>query len=377
MDNIIQIVTRISPAGLGFANFAEAMMFAPESELPVGFDPDTFREYTSLTALAVDFDATTETNKAVSRWLGGVPATSKIKVWGVDVTDATWNITLDKARNVVWWFWSFFTAAVYADVTGDVLEIGSWSNDNEAWFQNCQTGASATAIRDPNNTTDVATALTTLGYRYAATFAHFTDPYAGIALTKWFAAVNYSAIKSTITGEYKKLSGVAAEDLTDTEYGAMTQDTKKSQFYSVVDLQGSTDSGRVINSFSHSSFGEFMDDVINLAAFVNNLKVSLFNVMANQSTKLGQDPVNQSLIIGTARSVCEQYIANDYLGPRNYLDPDDGIEKFTVGYEILTKPEDILDLSDPDRAARKSAPLRIRIFRKGAIHQIPVDIDVF
>ena len=377
VDNIIQIVTRISPAGLGFANFAEAMMFAPESELPVGFDPDTFREYTSLTALAVDFPANTETHKAVSRWLGGIPATSKIKVWGTDVTDATWAITLDKARNVVWWFWSFFTAAVYADVTGDVLEIATWSNDNETFFQNCQTGASATAIRDPVVTTDVATVLTTSGPRYVATFAHFTDPYAGIALTKWFAAVNYSADKSTITGEYKKLSGVAAEDLTDTEYSAMTQATKKSQFYSLVDLQGSFDAGRVINSFSHSSFGEFMDDVINLAAFVNSLKVILFNTIANQTTKLGQDPVGQSVIIGSAKAVCEQYISNDYLGPRNYLDPDDGVNKFTVGYEILTQPEDILDLLEPDRDARKSAPLRIRIFRKGAIHQVPVDIDVF
>ncbi len=377
VDNIIKITTRISPAGLGFANFAEAMMFAPESELPVGFNKDTFREYTSLTALAVDFDATTETHKAVSRWLGGIPATSKIKVWGVDVTDATWAVTLDKARNVVWWFWSFFTAAVYADVTGDVLEIATWSNDNETFFQNCQTGASATAIRDPVVTTDVATVLTTAGHRYAATFAHFTDPYAGIALTKWFASVNYSADNSTITGEFKKLSGVAAEDLTDSEYGAMTQATKKSQFYTIVDLQGSTDAGRVINSFSHSSFGEFMDDVINLAAFVNNLKVILFNTIANQTTKLGQDPVGQSVLIGSAKSICEQYINNGYLGPRNYLDPDDGVNKFTVGYEILSKPEDILDLLQPDRDARKSAPLRIRIFRKGAIHEVPVDIDVF
>jgi hypothetical protein len=377
VDNIIKIVTRISPAGLGFANFAEAMMFAPESELPVGFDPDTFREYTSLTALAVDFPSGTETHTAVSKWLGGIPATSKIKVWGVDALDANWGITLDKARNVVWWFWSFFTAAVYADVTGDVLEIATWSNDNETFFMNCQTGVSATAIRDPIVTTDIATVLTTAGHRYAATFAHFTDPYAGIALTKWFAAVNYSADKSTITGEFKKLSGTAAEDLTDSEYGAMTQATKKAQFYTVVDLQGSVDNGRVINSFSHSTFGEFMDDVINLAAFVNALKVSLYNAIANQTTKLGQDPVGQSVLIGAAKSIGEQYINNDYLGPRNYLDPDDGIVKFTVGYEILTQPEDILDLSDPDRAARKSAPLRIRIFRKGAIHTVDVDVDVF
>ena len=78
-----------------------------------------------------------------------------------------------------------------------------------------------------------------------------------------------------------------------------------------------------------------------------------------------------------ARPTLAQYITNNYLGPRNYTDPDDGLEKYTVGYEILTKPEDILDLSDADRDARKSAAIRIRIFRAGAIHQVPVDVDVY
>lgn len=376
VDNIISINTRISPTGLGFANFAEALMFAPESELPVGFDVDTYREYTSISELAVDFDSTTETYKAMNRWLGGIPATSKVKVWAKADADATITITLNKARNVLWWYWSFFTKDIYA-VPATVIEIAEWSNSNESYFMNCQTAASATAIRDPGDTADIASTLTTSGYRLASTFAHFTDPYAGISLCKWFAAVNYSADNSTITGEYKKLSGVAAETLTATEYGAMTQLTKKAQFYSTVELQGSVDNGRVINSWSHSTFGEWMDDVVNLSAFVNAVKVELYNVIANALTKVGQDPVGQSLLIGRAKSTCERYVSNGYLGPRNYTDPDDGVDKFTEGYEILTKPEDILNLSDPDRADRKSAPLRIRVFRKGAIHQSIVDIDVF
>jgi hypothetical protein len=376
VNNIINIQTRISPAGLGFANFAKAVLFAPESELPVGFNTDTYREYTSMAALDDDFASTTEVYKAANRWLGGIPSSSNLTVYAVDDLDADWATTLGKARDQIWWFWSFFTAPIYADVA-QVAEIASWCNTFESYFMDCQTGANATAIRDPGDATDISTVLTTSGYRYASTFAHATDPYAGISLCKWFAGVNYSADKSTITGEYKKLSGVAAEDLTDTEYGAMTQATKKCMFYSVVELQGSVDSGRVINSYSHSSFGEFMDDVVNLAAFVNNLKVTLYNTIANSTTKVGQDPVGQSLLIGAARSICEQYIANDYLGPRNYTDPDDGVDKFTAGYEILTKPEDILDLSDADRDARKSAPLRIRVFRKGAIHAADISVDVY
>ena len=377
VDNIIPITTVISPNGLGFANFASALQFAPESELPVGFAVDTYRVYNSLPALAVDFPSTTETYKAQNRWLSGIPSTREIKVWGTADADANWTDTLNKARNVLWWFWSFFTDTVYADLAVVVPEIAQWHNTNKSYFMNCQTATSVVAIRDPNITSDISTTLTTDGVRFASTFSHATDPYAGISLCKWFAAVNYTADNSTITGEYKKLSGVAAEDLSDTEYNAMTKDTKKCQFYSLVDLQGSSDAGRVINSWSHSSFGEWMDDVVNLAAFENTLGVILYNTVANQITKLGQDPVGQSVLIGSARAVCQQYIQNGYLGPRNYIDPDDGIEKYTVGYEILTQAEDILNLIEPDRDARKSAPLRIRLFRKGAIHIVPVDVLVY
>lgn len=376
INDIAPISVRISPQGLGVANFGSACGFAPESELPVGFAVDTRRVYTTLTDLSVDFADTTETYKMARYWLAGTPRMNSLTIWATADADATWAATLNKARNEFWWFFSFFTAPVYA-VTADAEAIAEWCNDNESWFQNCQTGVNATAIRTPATTTDIATTLTTSGYRFAGTMAHATDAYAGIKLCVPFAKVNYSATNSTITGEGKVLSGVAGEDLTGTAYAAMKQDTKKCQFYTKVENKGSTDAGRAINTWSHSSYGEFMDDVINLSAFTNTLGVTLYNTVFNQTTKLGQDPVGQAVLIGSAKSVCEQYIANGYLGPRNYIDPDDGITKYTVGYEILTKPEDILNLTDIDRDARKSAPLRIRIFRKGAIHQAPVDVDVY
>lgn len=376
INNIVPINLSISPQGLGYANFGSATLFAPEAELPAGFEVDTRRVYTSLTDLSVDFASTTEVYKAASKWLGGTPSMSSLTVWGTDSTDTDWTTTLNKARNVFWWFFTFVTADVYASVS-DAEEIATWCNINESWFENCQTGTNATAIRDINSSSDIATTLTTNGIRYAGTMAHATDPYAGITLCKSFAKVNYTATNSTITGEGKVLSGVAGEDLTGTEYAAMKLPTKKCQFYTQVENKGSVDAGRVINSWSHSPFGEFMDDVINLAAFTNGIGVELYNTVFNQPTKLGQDPAGQATLIGAAKAFCEVYKTNGYLGPRIYIDPDDGEKKYTVGYEILTQPEDILNLTDPDRDARKSAPLRIRLFRKGAIHSAPVDLYVY
>ena len=377
INTIIDITTRISPSGLSLANFASYTLFAPESELPAGFEVDTRRTYSSISDVNADFATTTETYEAANSVLGGIPSTpSTITIYAVDGDDADWPTTLNKAYDTGWWFWTIMTESVLAS-NSDVLDIADWCETNQIMFPNNQTGTNATAVRDPNDDTDIASQLNALGYRNTYTFTHASDAYAGNALSKFFAAVNYSATNSTITGEYKKLSAVEAEDLSATEQSGMLQDTKNAIWYGTAELQGSTDQGRVFNSKTHSSYGEWIDDVVNLAAFVNALKVSLYNTIANSTTKIGQDTVGQALLIGQTRAICEQYISNGYLGERNYTDPDDAVDKYTRGYEILSTPEDILDISDEDRDARKSAPIQVRLFRKGAIHFVDVTVDVY
>lgn len=374
-SSIIQINTRIRPAGLGTANFASAMLFAPNAELIGGFTPDTYRTYYTLKDLAVDFPTTTETYKAANRWLGSTPATRQIYVYATAVADADFSVTLTKARTKIWWYWTMVTAPVYA-VGATVSIIATWCEANGSMFINNQTGAAATAIRT-NNASNIAKTLTTAGYRHVFTPTHATDPYAGNALAKHFAAVNYSADNSTITGEFKKSPGVVAEDIDSTSYANMLLATNKAVFYTVVDNQGSVDQGRWLNTYTHSTYGEYIDDVVNLDAFVNFMTTALYNSLAGQPTKLAQTPVGQAVLLGAARKVCQQFVSNGYLGPRNYINPDNGLDAYTIGFEILTKPEDILSLSDADRDARKSAPIRIRIFRAGAIHMVQVDIDVY
>ncbi|BAN16836.1 tail sheath [Edwardsiella phage PEi21] len=375
-SQIIPINVRISPAGLGTANFASTTLFAPQTEATssVGFSPDTYRDYYDIKDVATDFKTTTETYKAASKWLGGTPASRQLRIYLRATTDTDWPTTLNKVANKYWWYLTFVTATVYA-AKSDVQAIAEWCESANVMFINCQTGQNCTDIRDPSKSDDIASLLTTAGYRHTYTACHATDAYSGIYLAKWFAAVNYSADNSTITGEFKKSPGLAAESLTATEYNAMI--AKKACFYTLIDLQGSSDVGRWKNTVTHSTYGEEIANVVDLDAMVNALTVALYNTVSNQPTKLKQTPVGQAMLIGATRNVGEQYVRNGYLGPRNYLDPDDGQEKYTAGYEILTKPEDILNLSDADRNAHKSAPIRMRLFRSGSIWVVEVDVDVF
>ncbi|MGS1116021.1 DUF3383 family protein [Castellaniella sp. UC4442_H9] len=375
-DRIITVNARISPAGLGFANFGSITVFAAAADVTdnAQVTVDTRKTYLDIQEVADDFAETTETYKACAAWLGGTPKGRQLTVWMTAAADANITATLNKARDAFWWYWTVFTAPVLA-VPASVTAIAAWCEANASMMVNNQTGAAAAKIRAQNDTTDIATALTTLGYRHVFTACHATEAQAGTYLAKHFATVNYSADRSTITGEFKKSPGVAAEDLKGSEIVAM--EAKNATFYPIVELQGSQDVGRWLNTITHSTYKEYIDDVVNLDAFINTLTVRLYNALANVTTKLEQTPRGQAVLLATARQVGQQYIDNSYLGPRNYTDPDDGVDKYTIGFEILTIPEDILDLTPEDRGARLSAPIRMRLFRAGAIHKSIIDLDIY
>ncbi|MCY1458009.1 hypothetical protein D9M71_753530 [compost metagenome] len=144
----------------------------------------------------------------------------------------------------------------------------------------------------------------------------------------------------------------------------------------MVETGGEKDMGRVINSKTTSSFGEYIDDVFNLDAFVNFERVALYNALTKVPTKVRQTPPGQQTLINAACQVGEKFIGNGYLGDREYTDDQTGEEKLSRGYECLTKAEDILLISDAERGARGAAPIVMRIFRAGAIHAVDLTANV-
>ena len=381
-SNIINIVTRISPAGLSTADFGSAMIFADYDEHFGNVAPNTVATYTSLSDLAVDYPSSSEVYKCASVWFGTVPNPGKIQVYQMpnQDPDGTGSNTisiediLNQARQSYWWYFTFFNVKEYVDNVATFFDLADWGDQNDAMVPFCASGSLLPGIQDSGITNDICSALSTAGNRHCFSLASGSSDYAAVSLCAQFGSVLYSGQNTTITGEFKKLS-VAADDWSSTQTTTMIN--KKCAFYTKVDLQGSEDSGRVINAISFSSYGEWIDDIINLDAFVNSLKVALYNVLANQTTKLPQTPAGQQILISAANDIGQQYLDNGYLGPREYTDPDDGIKKQTVGFEVLTQPEDILTLSDADRADRKSAPIRMRVFKAGAIHHVDVTVDVY
>src|SRR5690625_4839687 len=136
----------------------------------------------------------------------------EVTIWMTDGDDATVTETLNKARDAYWWYWTIFTTPVLQN-GADVKAIAAWCEQNASMFINNQSGDEVNDIRSQNVTDDIASELTQLGNRHVFTAAHASNAHSGTYLAKHFAAVNYSADRSTITGEFKKSPGVLAEDL--------------------------------------------------------------------------------------------------------------------------------------------------------------------
>ncbi|GLO03299.1 hypothetical protein PPUJ13061_31970 [Pseudomonas putida] len=369
-ENIINIVTNIRAAGLGTANFGAGMVFADfDSSTDATFAEGSYRDYGGAAAVAADFNIASDPYLAALAWFSSIPKPLSLRIYLRQEDDSPVESMNDAINKRIWFYWYEFETTIRAN-DADVLAL-IVAGDAAGKFYAGTTNQAA--VRDPSLATDIVSKAKLQGSRRAFLLSHATAPYAGFELGAVFSRVNFNAANSTITGEFKKLPDITAEDLTITAYSAMKE--KGAPFYTVVETGGQVDNGRVINSKSTSSFGEFIDDVFNLDGFVNTLTVNVYNALAN-AKKLGQTPDGQQVLIDAASQVGQRYIDNGYLGPRTYTDGETGEEKLSDGWLMLSKADDILSILDSERSGRFSAPIRMRVFRAGAIHAVDITVDV-
>jgi hypothetical protein len=370
-ESIINITTLINSAGLGTSNFGAGMVFADfDSSSDETFIEGTYRDYGSASQVAADFDVASDPYKAALAWFSAVPKPKTLRIYLRVELDTPVESLNDAINKRIWFYWFEFETAIRAN-DADVLALAQAGDAAGKFFAYT---SNQSTVRDPSITTDIVSKAVTQGSRRMFVASHATELYEGFEIAAVFSRVNFNAANSTITGEFKKLPGIDAEDLTQTAYSAMKQ--KGAVFYTVVETGGEKDNGRVINSKTTSTYGEYIDDVFNLDAFTNFMTVALYNALAKVPTKLRQTPAGQQVLIDAAAQVGEKFIGNGYLGARLYLDDETGEEVLSRGYEILTKADDILLISDAERAARGAAPINMRIFRAGAIHTVDLTANV-
>ena len=380
VDNIIPVNVIISPSGLGYANFSSAFVFADQADLSadVTFAADTFRDYSTTSEVAEDFATDSDVYHIATRYFAQIPKPPQISVWMKDPLDTGIVDTLNKAADEAWRYHQFLKLSDFTEA--NALAVGDWgdANSRAIWAT-----FSAAGILDPQSDTDIMSVLQAKGNRHM--FAGFkssgqvaTDPtqaYAMCQLAAAFHKFRPNGQRTAITGEFQVLPGVMGDDLSTTAYNALT--AKNGVFFTQIELAGQTDNSRVINSKSMSSFGEFIDDVVNLDVLKNYLQVDGYNYIAGAGTKRPLDPRGYAGLLDVLGATCKKFFDNGVLGTGTYIDPIDGVTKVAdYGFVIMSKPEDVLNLSVADKRARKFPLTTIYVVLARAGHVAELNVNV-
>ncbi|WJV61000.1 DUF3383 family protein [Pectobacteriaceae bacterium C52] len=379
VDNIIPINLLLTPAGLGYADFSSAIVFADAADLVAGvtFSVDTFRDYRSVTDIVADFKTESDIYRIATRYFANIPKPPTITVWMKNADDTLLEI-INSANDRIWRYHYFFKNA---DVTAAILpDLSDWSDaaSHPLWLT-----FGADNIVDQNVTNDVISTLKAKGNRHVfagyksavSITADASQAYAMVQLAAAFHKFRPMGINTAITGEYQVLPGVSGDDLTTSAYNALK--AKNAVFFTQIELAGSTDNSRVINSKSMSSYGEFIDDVVNLDVLKNHIQVDGYNYIANAGSKRALTPRDYAGLLSAVSDTCKRFFDNGVLGTGSYVDPDDGQTKVAqFGFVLRSSPEDVLDMTSAQRKARVYPPTSILVILARAGHVAEININV-
>ncbi|TNV22830.1 DUF3383 domain-containing protein [Buttiauxella sp. B2] len=412
VDNIIPVNIILTATGLGYADFSSAFVFADAADLlsdpsktpllaengkklktkadkvlvlesPMtlrgeAFPFDSWRDYSGVTELGADFSTDSDVYLIATRYFAQIPRPATLSVWMKNPDDQSLVATASKADEEAWRYHYFFKNADM--LTEAVIALSDWSDatSHPVWFT-----TSEEAALDPMSKSDVLSRLKAKGNRHMfagwrAQDAIDEDPSQAYSMVQVAAAFNKfrpNGLNTAITAEYQILPGIDGDELKTSGYNALK--AKKGVFFTPVELAGEMDSCRVINSQSMSSYGEFIDDVINLDVLKNHLQVDGYNYIANVGTKRPLTPKGYEGLLNVVTNTLKRFYNNGVLGQGSFIDEATGDEKTTnFGFVILSKAEDVLKLSSAQRKKREFPPTSILVILARAGHVAEMNVTV-
>lgn len=242
--------------------------------------------------------------------------------------------------------------AAAAWALGRVALIGLVSNDP--------------AAVDPDETGDLGSVL--VGNKRAFSFYHDNPQvYPEISILAYMLHVNYRLQDSTVTAKFKSLPGIATVALTETELLALQ--AKGYNTYTAIGLSSQTFREGVVEDSSW-----YLDSVINLDNFGEDLSVALYNVFL-RNKKVPFTRRGQMLFTDVCYDVGNQYVYNGTFADREIEDSTKkGATSITPAIQVIPAP--ISSSSVADRASRIGPPIQMIVQEAGAVHSVAVNVDV-
>ena len=217
-------------------------------------------------------------------------------------------------------------------------------------------------------TDDIGTVITATGNKRAVCIYH-EDPqlYPDVSILAYMLSVNYRLPDSAVTAKFKVLPGISTVQLTETQWTNLQ--AKGFNTYTAIG-----NAARTHRDGNTSETGWWMDSVINIDNFVEDLSVNVFNVFL-RNAKIPYTSAGHLLLIDACRDTGNQYEFNGTFAVREVANTNtkSGVDLIPA---VVITPTPVADASVADRAARIAPPIAMTVYEAGSMHEISIAVEV-
>jgi len=375
LDTIVNVTVLISPLSAPRGTFNETLIVGEAEVIPTS---ERLRLYTDPDDMLTDgFLVTDPEYIAAEIYFSQQPAPIKLWIGRQDTTETSPPETaLEAVQACRLASFEWYMAICLAAVADDHKDIALWAESAAPSTLYLFTTNDADILTVDPSPDDIFLYLKTLNYgrvmgQYATTIGgeYPNNIYAIVAIAGYVCGQNTGLANSAFTLKFKQEVGIAPEPLTTTLVNIIAN--KNGNLYlSYGNYYTFFEQGKMAN-------GQFFDEVINLDMLVNNMQLSVMDLLYG-NPKIPQTDDGVTQIMRVINLACEQAVTLGFLAPGKWTGPnvlnlktDDMLPR---GYMVQAQSVD--DQSQADRELRKSPPIYVAIKEAGAIHSVLIGVYV-
>ncbi len=222
---------------------------------------------------------------------------------------------------------------------------------------------------DPGVDTDLGSVIAATDNRKVVVLYHDNaQRYPDVSILAYMLHVNYRLQDSTVTAKFKQLPGIETVQLSETEWSVL-----QSKGYNTYTAIGN-DSRTYRDGITSGLVGWYMDTVINLDNFLEDLSVNVFNVFL-RNKKIPYTRNGQMLLVDACQDTGNQYVYNGTFADRLEASTETKSGN-TLIPAVQVIPTPVEQASAADRVAREGPPIQMIVQETGAIHSTSINVEL-
>lgn len=371
LDSIVDITVEISPLSAARLTFNQALIIGTTDIIQIA---ERLRKYESAAEVLEDFAITDPEYVAASIYFSQSPQPAVLWIGRQDLDEGETCVeALQACREINFeWYIAICLAAVYADHIACAAYIESATPSSIYAF----TTSDADCLTGTASPPDIFTYLKSLNYtrtigQYATTQSavYPNNIYGVIAIVGYACGQNSGLANSAFTLKFKQEIGISVEPMTSSTLSIL-EGNNGNVYLSYANYYTVFEQGKMSN-------GYFFDEKINLDMLINNLQLTIMDLLYG-NPKIPQTDAGTTQLIHACNEACDNAVRIGFLGPgtwtgANILNLANG-DPLPNGY--LVQAEALSTQAQSDRELRKSVPIYIAIKEAGAVHSVSIGLYV-